>query len=264
MKRFAALVVAAALIVGGFVIHNRRIDPEHGRPPLVLWCVPDAAAACERVASGTVVVTVKTPLDMDSEIAGDQSVDAMVTSEAWLQLVANRNRLEISAPLVSTPIVVATRSGEVFCREAQCLGGKTARTAFPERRTIAASVVAAALFNGKAADDIPIAQLEALKRGGPTLPNGDAMLALVNTRLVDAVVTTKPLTASVAGVSVRPVTPAASVGLSIGWIKEDPRLEGLAKKLRTAFTAQGWDGPRENVPGPDSNAVVEAYGILNG
>lgn len=264
MKRLAALLVAVALIVGGFAVHNRRTDPERGRPPLVLWCVPDAAAACARVTSSTVSVTLRTPLAMETALVSDPTVDAIVTSAAWLERADNQNKVKISAPLASTPIVVATRAGSTACRDIPCLAGPATKAALPKKDTLAASIVAAVAFDGKAEDEVPSAQLDVLRRGGPSTNGVDPMTALVTLPIVDAVVTIKPATANVAGVSVRAVTPAVSLQLSIGWIQEDPRLEGLAKKLRTAFTAEGWDGPLEPVPGPDSNAVVDAYGILNG
>lgn len=264
MRRFAALIVAVALIVGGFVIHNRRTDPERGRPPLVLWCVPDAAAACGRVASSTVTVAVRTPLAMETALTSDTTVDAIVTSMAWIERADDRAKVKVSASLATTAIVVATRTGSRVCSDLSCLARPATKAALPRKDTLVASIVAAVAFNGKAEDDIPSAELDVVRRGGPSTNGVDAMTALVTLPIVDAVVTIKPATANVAGVSVRPVTPAASLGLSIGWIREDPRLVGLAKKLSAAFTAEGWDGPRENVPGPDSNSVVEAYGILNG
>ena len=269
MKRLAAFIVAVALIGGGFAVYNRRTDPERGRPPLVLWCVHDAATACARVASGTVRVKVLTPLQMetalDSATSVDAtSVDAIVTSAAWLERVDDRNKLKVSEPVASAPIVVATRAGSTICRDLPCLALPANRVALPKPNTLAASIVAAVVFAGKARDEIPSGQLDALRRGGPSTNGVEAMTALATVRLVDAVVTIKPATANVARVSVRAVSPSASIGLSIGWIREDPRLESLAKKLRGAFITEGWDSPAGSLPGPDSNAVVEAYGILNG
>jgi hypothetical protein len=263
MKRIAAFVVAVAFIVGGFVAYNARNDPERGRPPLVVWCVPDAAAACEAVASSRVTVAVKTPLAMETALATDTSVDAIVTSPAWLERADDRAKLRVSAPLASTPIVVVTRTGTNGCRDLACLTRAETKAALPPRNTLAASIVGADVFDGKAEDEIPTELVDILRRGGPSTNGVDALAALVTVRLVDAVVTTKPATADVAGVSIQPVTPAASVGLSIGWIREDPRLDALAKSLRSKLTQLGWDGPGATVPGPDSNAVVDAYGILN-
>jgi hypothetical protein len=263
VKRLVAFVAAVALVVGGFVVYNRRTDPERGRAPLVLWCVPDAAAACEAVASSRVLVTVKTPLAMETALSTDTTVDAIVTSLAWLERADDRAKLRVSAPLASTPIVVAIRAGTNGCRDLPCLTRPATKAALPPRATLAASIVGAGVFAGKAEDELSTNLVDLLRRGGPSTNGVDALTALVTVRLVDAVVTTKPATANVAGVTVQPVTPAASLGLSIGWVRDDPRLDDLGKSLRSTFTDQGWDDPQRNVPGPDSTAVVDAYGILN-
>lgn len=263
MRRVAALIVAIAWVIGGFVVYNRRTDPERGRAPLVLWCVADAASACEAVASSRVVVTIKNPLAMESALSTDVAVDAIVTSAAWLERTDNQAKLRVSAPLATTPIVVASRAGSNVCRDLPCLTRSATKAALPPRASLAASIVGADVFDGKAEDEIPTALLDLLRRGGPSTNGVDSLTALVTVRLVDAVVTTKPATANITGVSVQAVTPAASVGLSIGWIRDDPRLDALGKALRAALADQGWDGPRGVVPGPDSNAVVDAYGILN-
>ncbi len=266
MKRVLAAVVAIALIAGGFYANSQRTDPERGREPLQLWCVTDAASVCEALASDRVVVTIATPVEMESTLTaatGPAPINAVVSSPAWLKLLDDKSKLKISSSLASAPIVVATKSGVSTCTDLPCLIAPAARAALPVPKSLSASIVAAGGIGDKTEDQLNSAVLEHLRAGGTASAGLESMTALVSAGLLSAVVTIEPTTNGVAGVTVRPVSPSAVLELDIGWIDEDPRLDDLATRLAKEFRAQGWDSPNDTTVGPDSNATIDAYRILN-
>lgn len=263
MKRVLAGIVALALIGVGFMVDSERTDPERGRVPLQLWCVADAAAMCRAVESARVVVTIASPLQVEAALDATTPIDGVVSSPAWLKRLDDRAKLRVQSPLVSAPIVVAGRSGERPCADLGCLVRPTSRAALPEIETLSASIVAAGGTKSAAVDDIPSAVVDHLRSGGAGTAGIEPLTALVSTRLIDAVVTIKPATLAVTKIDVRPVTPTAVLELDLGWITEDKRLDGLGRRIIDAARKQGWDGPMSSPPGPDSTAVVDAYGILN-
>lgn len=263
MKRVLAGIVALSLIGAGFFINSKRTDPERGRGPLQLWCVADAAEVCRAVESGRVVVTIASPLLVEASLDAGKAIDAVVSSPAWLKRLDDRAKLRVQSPLVSAPIVVAARKGERPCADLICLIQPMTRAALPSIETLSASIVAAGGTKSVAVDDIPTAIVDHLRSRGAGTAGIEPLTALVSTRLIDAVVTVSPSTVGVAGIAVRPVTPPAVLELDLGWVTEDKRLDDLGRRFIQAGRKQGWDGPSESTPGPDSTAVIDAYGILN-
>ncbi len=266
MKRVLAALVAVVLIGAGFFAHAKRTDPERGRAPLQLWCVADAASVCQAVqskASGRVVVTIASPLQVEPALAANKPIDAIVTSPAWIKSLDDQSRLRVQTPLASAAVVVAQRSGATGCVDLTCLVEPKTRAALPKADTLAASIVAAGGIKDKTEEEIPSQIIEHLRAGGAGTAGFDPLTALVNAGLIAAVVTLKPSTGGLANVTVRPVSPSASLELDLGWITEDPRLDDLGRRLTTEFRRQGWDASIASPPGPDSTATLAAYGILN-
>lgn len=266
MKRVLAGLIAVALIGVGFFVHAKRTDPERGRAPLQLWCAADAAMVCAAVqsrAAGRVVVTIASPLQVEPALAANKPIDAIVTSPAWIKSLDDQSRLRVQTPLASAPVVVVGRSGASGCVDLPCLIQPETRAALPKADTLAASIVAAAGTKEKTADEIPTQVLDHVRAGGTATAGIDPLTALVNAGLIAAVVTLKPSAGGLANVTVRPVTPTASLELDLAWITEDPRLDDLGRRLITEFRRQGWDAAAPTPSGPDSTATMAAYVILN-
>lgn len=273
MKRVLAAVVAIGLIAAGFIVNGRRTDPERGRAPLVLWCVADAADACNAVASDRVLVTIRTPKQIERDIVADSSdnsdngVDAVVSSPEWLARLDDRQRLAVSAPLASAPIVVVTRATQAAdCVSASCLVKGDRKAALPDRRSLAAALVLAQSLGGGTGDDLSTKQLDFVQGGGTPTPGIEPLNALLTVRLVDAVVTLAPAAKEVNGARTTQLSPPLTLALDIGTIREDPRIDALTEDLRTTFRSRGWTARSTRapaLPGPDSTATIDAYRILN-
>ncbi len=270
MKRVLAAVVAFGLIAAGFFINGRRTDPERGRAPLVLWCVADAAEACNAVASDRVLVTIRTPKQIERDIVNENQgsvVDAVVTSPEWLARLDDQQRLAVSAPLASAPIVVVTRATDaVPCVSASCLVKGDRKAALPDHRSLAAALLLAQSLGGGTGDDLSTKQLEFVQGNGTPTPGIEPLNALLTVRLVDAVVTLAPAARNVNGAKTTQLSPPLTLALDIGTIREDPRIDALTEQLRKTLRSQGWTARSTStaaLPGPDSTATIDAYGILN-
>ncbi len=270
MKRVLAAVVAIGLIAAGFFVNGRRTDPERGRSPLVLWCVADAADACNAVASDRVLVTIRTPKQIERDVVNETQgnvVDAVVTSPEWLARLDDQQRLAVSAPLASAPIVAVTRATQgAGCVSASCLVKGDRKVALPDHRSLTAALVLAQGLGGGTGDDLSTKQLEFVQGDGTPTPGIEPLNALLTVRLVDAVVTLAPTVKDVKGAKSTQLSPPLALALDIGTIREDPRIDALTEDLRKTLRSQGWT-PRatgtSSLPGPDSTATIDAYGILN-
>ncbi len=265
MKRVLAAVVAIGLIAAGFFVNGRRTDPERGREPLVLWCVPDAAEACNGVASSRVLVSIRTPSEIERDVTADRIVDAVVTSGPWLDRLEDQRRLAVAAPLAHAPLVIVTRTAEPpACASAACFLKGDRKVALPEPTSLAASLVVAGAVGSDTVDTLTSKQLTFAQVGGTPMPGVEPLTALVTVRLVDAVVTLGPATRNISGVKATAFTPALSLALKIGTIREDPRIDDLTKELRDVFTDLGWEPRTTDSPqSVDATTTLEAYGILN-
>ena len=270
MKRVLAAVVAIGLIAAGFFVNGRRTDPERGRAPLVLWCVTDAAEACNAVASDRVLVTIRTPKQIEADVVNESEgnvVDAVVTSPEWLARLDDRQRLAVSAPLASAPIVVVTRATQAAgCVSASCLVEGDRKVALPDHQSLAAALVLAQGLGSGTGDDLSTKQLEYVQRGGTPTPGIEALNALLTVRLVDAVVALAPAAKDVNGAKTTQLSPPLTLALDIGTIREDPRVDALTEDLRNTFRSLGWSSRSTSapaLPGPDATATIDAYGILN-
>ncbi len=270
MKRVLAAVVAIGLIAAGFFVNGRRTDPERGRSPLVLWCVPDAADACNAVASDRVLVTIRTPKQIEGDIVNENVasvVDAVVTSPEWLARLDDRQRLAVSAPLASAPLVAVTRATQAAdCVSASCLVKGERNVALPDHRSLAAALLLAQSLGGGTSDDLSTKQLDFVQGNGTPTRGIEPLNALLTVRLVDAVVTLAPAVRGVEGAKTTQLSPPLALALDIGTIREDPRIDALTDELRKTLRSQGWTARATGnpaLPGPDATATVDAYGILN-
>lgn len=270
MKRVLAAVVAIGLIAAGFIVNGRRTDPERGRAPLVLWCVSDAAEACSAVASDRVLVSIRSPTQIERDIVNENQgsvVDAVVTSPQWLARLDDRQHLAVSTPLASAPIVVVTRATEAAgCVSASCLVKGDRKAALPDHRSLTAALLLAQSLGGGSGDDLSTKQLEFVQGNGAPTPGIEPLNALLTVRLVDAVVTLAPAVTDVKGAKSTQLSPPLALALDIGTIREDPRIDALTEDLRKTFRSQGWSARSTGaaaLPGPDATATIEAYGILN-
>ena len=266
MKRLLAAIVAIGLLATGFFVNAKRTDPERGRDPLVLWCVIDAADACNTVASDRVLVSIRTPSEIERDVTADKIVDAVVTSGPWLDRLEDVRRLAVAAPLASASIVIVTRMGDApGCATTRCVLQADRKIALPRPTSLAASLVVASALDGQSADTLTSTQLTFLQGGGTPTPT-EALTALVTVRLVDAVVVLSPSVSGIAGAKLTQFVPPLPLTLKIGTIREDPRIDALTKRLRTSLGQLGWT-PRSTDTagpvGPDASATLEAYGILN-
>lgn len=270
MKRVLAAVVAIGLIAAGFIVNGRRTDPERGRAPLVLWCVADAADACNAVASDRVLVSIRTPKQIEGDIVSEKPgnvVDAVVTSPEWLARLDDRQRLVVSAPLAAAAIVVVTRATQAAgCVSAACLVKGDRKAALPDPGSLAAALVLAQSLAGGTGDDLSTKQLEFVQGGGTPTPGIEPLSALLTVRLVDAVVTLAPAAKNLNRAKTTKLSPPLSLTLDIGTIRDDPRIDALTDDLRKTFRSQGWSAGADGaaaLPSPDATATIDAYGILN-
>ena len=78
--------------------------------------------------------------------------------------------------------------------------------------------------------------------------------------------TLAPTVNDLKGATSTQLSPPLALALDIGTIREDPRIDALTEDLRKTLRSQGWT-PRatgtSSLPGPDSTATIDAYGILN-
>lgn len=266
MKRVLAAIAAIAMIAAGFVINNSRKSGDAAAPtsrtPLVLWCVPDAADVCNSVASTSVLVSIKTPLETEAALAKGTRIDAVVTSSAWSDRMDDRQQVKIADPLGSTPIVVASRSGETVCSDAPCVIKTDTKAALPVPATLAASIVAALGTGGRPADEIPSATVAFLQAGGAPSSGFEPLTALVQARVVNAAVTTGATAKTIPGIEIRSMK-GAVLQLTLAWLVDDRRLDEVSTALKARLTTLGWDKALATVPGPDGNSTVEAYVLLN-
>ena len=270
MKRFLAAVVAIGLIAAGFFVNGRRTDPERGRAPLVLWCVIDAADACNAVASDRVIVTIRTPKQIEADVVNESRsnvVDAVVTSPEWLARLDDQQRLAVSSPLASAPIVVVTRANQsAGCVSASCLVEGDRKVALPDHKSLAAALVLAQGLGSRTGDDLSTKQLEYVQSNGTPTPGIEALNALLTVRLVDAVVALAPAAKEVKSARTTQMSPPLSLTLDIGTIREDSRIDALTEDLRKSFRSLGWSARSTStpaLPSPDATATIDAYGILN-
>lgn len=270
MKRVLAAVFAIGLIAAGFFVNGRRADPERGRAPLVLWCVPDAAEACNAVASDRVLVTIRTPKQIERDVVNETQsnvVDAVVTSAEWLARLDDQRRLAVSEALASAPVVVVTRATQApVCVSPSCLVTGDRKVALPDHRSLTAALVLAQSLGGASGDALSTKELEFVQGNGTPTPGIEPLNALLTVRLVDAVVTLAPAVNDVKGAKTTQLSPPLTLALDIGTIREDPRIDALTDELRKTLRSQGWSARSTStpaLPGPDSTATIDAYGILN-
>lgn len=143
MKRFLALLVAAAMIAGAFVV-RARIDDDGDTDAAApdrdvrLVCASELAVACADLG-GTVEDT-RTTIDRLVTVDGDPGLDSWLTLDPLPEVVdllrqqAGRERLfDEEPPLVAGTAIAAVGTGLDGC-DWRCLGDRGARLGLPDPR----------------------------------------------------------------------------------------------------------------------------------
>ena len=259
VRRILAALAAVAMLAAGFLVRRSLDDPQRGKAALRLACVPEAAAACSSVENS--VVDELSPAEIEKALkgaAGDPPYDAVVTVGPWPERIKGRTEAATptsDAPLVSSPVVVARRSGvtDTCASKLVCLVGLKGRASFPNVATTTSGAIIAAQTmqgGGVSQNDIAaetdkavalIAQLRSATAAAngfssdpiTTLTSGGALLdAVVDARVV--------IPTDAAGLVVTPVVPATTVQLRLIGFTSDERLPDVQSTLRRALTAAGW------------------------
>lgn len=294
MRKLFAAVAAIAMIVGGFAVWKSRGDSSTtnaGGSPRAdanalkrLWCVPEAELACQQLPNRT--VTVLTPAALEKLIisAGPSSdgldVDGIVASSQWLQRwvpISAKLRLE-KTPLATTELVaVVEKSGSSDGRSCAgqmlCLLKLGARLSLPSLDVSSAGTMAAATAlkasGVTSPDDDSAANVVASLSAMRTIlkkprTSREALVALTQIHLLDAaVMTSAEFTASgVANGEAIPVSPAASITLSLGYIGEGTSTGNLHDQLAALLLRFGWSPPTIPSSELDSEFLNQTYKAL--
>lgn len=279
MRRILAAVAAIAMVAGGFLVRRGLNNPERGKAPLRLWCVPEAALACNELPgarTGRVVVTVDSPANFESRLKSMDpqalSVDAIVTDPWWIDrakplppAVAN------TTPLAASAIVVAQREGDANCEgDIRCLTDRKASIPAIDAG-ITGPLAAASLFVITKADpanpdsDVVRANAHLLVELMKPIADGITPLqGLTSLKLLDAVVLSAAefKQAAPAGVVSRPLRPPTEIRLTLAAYVADARLATLAEDLRAQLLRTGWQTPGAPRTSPSNVLLNEVYKVV--
>jgi hypothetical protein len=280
VRRILAGLAAIAMLAAGFLVRRSLDDPERGKAPLTIACVPEALAACNAIARVRVTVTELSPADIEKALrnaAGAAPFDAVVTVSPWPERLKGSTAAvtpRSDVGLVASPVMVARRSAaNDTCRaKLSCLVALDGRVAFPDiRSSTTGAIIAAATMKGGSVDagEIEAETPEAEKLVGQLreattrqFPLGAIGTLTSAGALLDAAVdVSASIPQDVPGLVLTPAVPATTVQLRLLGFVDDERLATAEAGLRKTLQQAGWSASTTSGV-PDVGLMSATYARL--
>lgn len=264
------------MVAGGFLVRRGLNNPERGKAPLRLWCVPEADTACNALPgarTGRVIVTVGSPQSFEDRLTKmdpqASEVDAIVTDPWWID---RAKTLPITptrtTPLGASVIVVVQRTNDKSCGGAiACVLALGTQASMPsvDQGITGPIAVASAFTDAKVAvgevdneaGDAVIRLVRPTLR--PVAGGITPLQGLTSLKLLDAVVLSAAdfRQAAPAGVVSSPLRPTSEIRVTLAAYTPDKRLTAVVDDLRTELLRAGWQTPGAPRTSP-SNILLNA------